>query len=156
RDAVCTAVPREGRQEPGDPGAARPGGVCPGLSGGGGDRGRWQGFAAVPGLERPDGEVDGQAAAYGADLRAGQAAAQGCGAAATAVGAFVPGDRDHRPAVPKRAAGGGSEPRRACRPADDAALRPAGAEGVAKPGGADFDMTGTALPGFRWRLTAPG
>ena len=47
--AVRAAVPGEGRQEPGNPGAARPGGLYPGLCRGGGHRRRGQGYAAVSG-----------------------------------------------------------------------------------------------------------
>ena len=52
--AVRAAVPGEGRQEPRNPGAARPGGVYTGLCRGSGYRRRWQGHAAVSGIERPD------------------------------------------------------------------------------------------------------
>ena len=41
--AIRAAVPGEGRQEPGNPGAARSGRLYPGLSRGGGHRGRGQG-----------------------------------------------------------------------------------------------------------------
>jgi len=46
-DAICATVPGEGRQESGNPGAARPGGIYTGLCRGGRYRGRWQRHAAV-------------------------------------------------------------------------------------------------------------
>ena len=46
--AIRAAVSGEGRQEPGNPGAARSGRVYPGLSRRGGHRGGSQGPAAVP------------------------------------------------------------------------------------------------------------
>ena len=58
-----------------------------------------QGPAAVPldacGKTK---QLTGNAADQQGDLRAGQAAAEGCRAAGAAVAALVPGDGDHRPA----------------------------------------------------------
>ena len=51
---------------------------------------------------RHDEQLTGNAADQKADLRAGQAAAEGCRAAVAAVAAFLPGDGDHRP-VERRA-----------------------------------------------------
>ena len=47
--AIRAAVSGKGRQEPGNPGAARSGGLYTGLCRGGGHRRRCQGLAAVPG-----------------------------------------------------------------------------------------------------------
>ena len=80
-------------------------GYHPGLSRGGGHRGRGQGFAAVPGDATAGAKkLTGKPLTTQADLRAGQAAAEGCRAAVAAVAALLPGDGDHRPAE-----------RRACR-----------------------------------------
>ena len=104
RDAVRAAVPGEGRQEPGNPGAARPGGhilaylEAAGIAGEAKDPPL---FRATQGKTQA---ADRQAA-DDEDLRDGQAAAQGCRAAVAAVAALVPGDGDHLPAQPGRAAG---------------------------------------------------
>ena len=58
--------------------------------------GRGQGFAAVPGgTNGTDESADRQSADQQADLRAGQAAAEGCRAAGAAVAAQFPGVGDH-------------------------------------------------------------
>ena len=140
--AIRAAVSGEGRQEPGNPGAARSGGLYPGLCRGGGHRGRGQGYAAVPGgATAGAGQLTAKPLTHEADLRAGQAAAERCRAAVAAVAAFVPGDGDHRPADAGRAAGGRAIPGRARGAANDRALRPAAEEGDAEHRRADFDLS---------------
>ena len=145
RDAVRAAVPRKRRQEPGNPGAARPGGIYTGLCRGGGHHGRGEGFAAVPGIQWPEPEAGGEAAGHRADLRAGQAAAERRRAAVAAVAAFVPGDGDHLPAGAGGADGGCAIPRRARGAANDDALRPPEEEGHAEHRRADSYLRAVAI-----------
>ncbi len=82
-----------------------------------------------------------------------RAAVEGSGAAGTILAGLVPaGDGDRR-AGAERAAGGRALPRRACRPADHADLRPAEAEAHAEHRGADLDLSDGGrvrlLPGKR-------
>src|SRR5262249_38182014 len=116
------------------------GGIYTRLCRGGGHRGRGQGLAAVPGVERPEPEAGGEAAGDRADLRAGQAAAERRRAAGVAVAAFVPGDGDHLAAGAGGADGGRAMPRRARGAANDDALRPAEEEGDAEHRRADSDI----------------
>ena len=60
-------------------------------------------IAVVSDGQRPYAEADRQRHDLEADLRAGQAAAQGCRAAGASVATLVPGDGDYRPAPPGRA-----------------------------------------------------
>ncbi len=79
-----------------------------------------------------------------ADLRAGQAAAERCRAAVTTVAAFVPGDRDYRPARPGHPAGGRAILGWARGATDDLPSRPAAEEGDAQHRRADFDLIDAA------------